>query len=86
MNHTEKAMCNCIDKLEMSTRAKYEDQIGPVDDMQVNFDQKAIVIGTGEFRMNGVCTVSFCKDGKGQKLKRYFLFTYCPFCGEKYQD
>lgn len=77
-------MCNCIETVTKLLREKHEDDELMLQGVSYIIDNELqlqhFMKGYYHYRRN-TKSGAFCKN----KTKAYIVFSYCPFCGKKYE-
>jgi len=84
-------MCDCRKKLEIKLNDRLIDQKPESKNHQSKLTGYTLILGD-ELQEKGFMEAIFTSEDplkKGgfrvKKIKQNILFSYCPFCGEKYQ-
>lgn len=76
-------MCNCIEKVESSLQERFGDNETRMNGISFHIDDnnqlQSFMTGSYRYRKK-------TKTGEFSKSKTtdHFVFSFCPFCGEKY--
>lgn len=79
-------MCNCIEKIESKLNDKFHTDTKCQDYKGVELDNKTLMIASGKIELSAYCEVKYQVGKQNKKWKGYAKFTFCPFCGEKYDN
>lgn len=78
-------MCDCIKNLEEKlTTRMLELNSGSEVVENVSMNNKSLDSASGELKLFAPYTGRLRKAGRSTKIDDRLIFTYCPFCGEKY--
>lgn len=82
-------MCNCIERIEKQLTEKMIAKYPNCEiTEEVEIQNKAIMLPEGKLSYYAVYAETTGKMKKGKQILKYspnMSFTYCPFCGEKYE-
>jgi len=79
-------MCNCINRMQdMLTEKMIELNPGSEIVENVEIQNVSLMLGSGELRAFNPVQGKYKKGNKVSKFSTSMMYTYCPFCGEKYE-
>lgn len=90
-------MCNCIKELEDNFKKVTEsnEKFKNVNNISVSCDNVALVFSRNSSKTYSRPYLTFTAEGeyitksgnvRNRKTSMNAMFTYCPYCGEKYED
>jgi hypothetical protein len=86
----EGKMCDCRKKVEINLLDRYKEQHPEANKHQARLKGYTLILGK-QVEEKGCMPIEFTavyplkKGGEKEKtVKQSMVFTYCPFCGEKY--
>ena len=83
-------MCDCIERIEKQLTEKMIEKYPNYEmSVEVEIQNKAIMLPNGKPSYYAVYAETIGKMKRGKQTLKYspnMSFTYCPFCGEKYEN
>lgn len=85
-------MCNCKQQIEAKLLGKFKEQAPEASNHAVQLKGYALIFGeklTQKGKMDAELVAAYPLKKGGEKAKTRttsMIFTYCPFCGNKYDD
>ena len=86
-------MCNCRTTIEEKLKARFVEQEPEAKEHEAKLTGYALLLAGATLTEKGVMTAELTakfpikKGGEKQKtIKHSMIFTFCPFCGVKYEN
>lgn len=79
-------MCECIESVEKMLEDKlFEQNPGAIITESVKLESQALMFNTGSIALYSPANGKFEVGGRKKKFDVNMYFTFCPFCGERYE-
>lgn len=85
-------MCDCKERIEEKLLARFVDEHPAAQEHSVKLTGFSLIIGDSAIKQKGTMPIEMTaahplKSGafKAKTTRSNMIFTFCPFCGEKYE-